>query len=559
MSNFRKLHCLDDKIRDIGQHLVNDMFEKNLLQEHRQAVTRGNVSCVGSLAEGCTVPRVFTVNNQFPDGINREIELDIDFMLLEIPEEHKSIIQDVPAKRGIVKIQHKDSLNVLALANSIGWEVSEEDHSKYKNIAADKDGYLMPFKIKTVAKGKMELQNTDNMIELVLASALDVKRKDIKLVHEPDEVKQSAVTAEYLVKVKDNPAFTLSIDQAIIFRIDWWPDLYEEFKNRDRNWPEKIIMDDLLISCNVIAKPSEEEMENSETSEFRYSFAHLERALCMMRSRWQTFVYLVFKVLFVKHLKPLSIDVEEQVILGASAIVDSNIDHQSRQKLTSFLCKNIMLWICERFDPHDQAMWIEESFEGLTHALENLFKLMVGYFKAGYMPYYFDPEINLIANLSGELQGLVVQEAEELLSDLPQFLYFDMEREFAVCRELTKIVESISKVLEEIRDKDYIRIIRNNPELLPDIIAYFSQHSLKGKIEDEIDRINKEIRRSAGKVEDELGRLSTRVEKEVKRSTEKVEKELGRAYSRIEPEVQRSGKKVEREAKRAVKKLFHKK
>ena len=528
-----------------------------MLKQHQNAIARGNISCVGSLAEGCTVPRVFTINNQFPDGINRELELDIDFLLLEITEDQKSIIKDVSLKRGIVQIESKNTLDVLRLANNIGWDVNETDHDKYKDVATNESGFLKPFKIKSVASEKMELQNTDNLLELIFAAAFNVKRKDIEIAHQPDEVKQSAVTAEYFLKIKGNPAFTLSIDQAIIFKIDWWPELYTEFKNRERAWPEQPIMDDLLSSCNIIAKPSDEELRNSETLEFRYSFAHIERTLCMIRSRWQTFVYLVFKVLFVKHLKSLSI--VKEVVVGACAVEDSINEDQSRQKLTSFLCKNTMLWICERFAPDDNAMWVD-SFEGLIHALENLFGVMIGYFKAGYMPYYFDPKINLISHLSRDLHELVVQKAKDLLSDLPQFLCFDMQREFTVCGEMTQALKSIAKVLKEVHDKDYGRIIKNHPELLPDIIAYFWQHSLKGKVEGELGRVSrrvdKEIHRSGHKIEDELKRVSIRVEKEVHRSGEKVEKELGRLSSRIDGEAQRSGKKIEKEAKRAVKKLF---
>ena len=104
MSNFQQLHDLDDEYRDVGQNLAQHLFENSLQQNNNIAVVR-NICCVGSLAEGCTVPRVFDINDRYPDRINREIELDMDFLMLEIPEEFKSIVHEVFTKRGIVKVK----------------------------------------------------------------------------------------------------------------------------------------------------------------------------------------------------------------------------------------------------------------------------------------------------------------------------------------------------------------------------------------------------------------------------------------------------------------------
>ena len=308
-------------------------------------------------------------------------------------------------------------------------------------------------------------------------------------------------------------------------------------------------MDDLLNSCNIISKPSDEELDNGETLEFRYSFAHLERALVTLRSREQTFVYLVFKVLYVKHVKPLS------TMMGAEA--DGDDDH-SHQKLTSFLCKNTMLWICERFPP-EHVMWAN-SFDGLTLALEHLFKEMHGCFETGNMPYFFDPQTNVIVSISKELQRRVVVKIEELISSLHQFLCFDMEQEFSVCCQLTKILRSISKVFNEIKRRDFSRIITKQPELLPDIIEYFvKQVDLKKKVEDEVHRvsvrIDKEARRTGQKVEDEVNRVSVRIDKEARRTGQKVEDEVHRVSVRIDKEARRTGQKVEDEVNRASSKI----
>ena len=442
-----------------------------------------------------------------------------------------------------------------SIANKIGSEITEEYKTRYKDIASDEQGFLKPFKLKLIGREKLKFRNIDNLIELIMAAALEEKRKNIKITYPPNKVTGAVVTAEYLLSIRDKPEFELSIDSAIIFKIDWWPDLYKEFKHRNRAWPPQIIIDDLTNSCNIISKPSDEELTNSETLEFRYSFAHLERALVMLRSRRQTFVYLVFKVLFVKNLKPVS---------RMARVKNYDVDDCSYQKLTSFFCKNTMLWMCERFPP-EHKIWIE-SFGGLTFALEHLFKDLLGCFEAGNMPYFFDPQTNVIASISKELQSRVAVEIKDLLSDLHQFLYFNMEREFSVCRQLTELIRSISRVFNEIKKRDFSRIIAKQPELLPDVIAYFIKNfDLEKKIEEEIDkasaRIEKEARRTGQKIEDEVQMASVRIEKEARRTGQKIEKEINRISSTIVNETISTVQKVERETQRVaeqVKDLFKK-
>ena len=105
--NFQKLHNLDNEFCQVVQALTKEIFENHVLHDHKDAAKR-NISWVGSLAEGSSLPRVFSLNERFEDGINREIELDVDFLLLEIPVELKHIVHEDKQKRGIVKIQHSE-------------------------------------------------------------------------------------------------------------------------------------------------------------------------------------------------------------------------------------------------------------------------------------------------------------------------------------------------------------------------------------------------------------------------------------------------------------------
>ena len=470
----------------------------------------------------------------------------------------------------------------------------------------------------------MHLQNTDHLIELIFAVVLGERRQNVSLESQPTKVKRSAVTSELVFFVKGKPLFEFSIDNAIIFKTGWWPKIYEEFKTRDRAWPEYSIMNELLNSCNIISKPSDKEVGDEETLEFRYSFAHLERTLVMLRTQQQNHIYLVFKVLFTKYVKPLSMSGElgwalfdsvfaalnvacsdngdeegyfnaaydpaqlnsgesngnpNKVFIPTKAGSGNNIDFdksisgdciegatggdeddQSHQKLTSFLCKNTMLWFCERIPP-DHGMWTgTESFDGLVKVLEHLFGELLTCFRENNMQYYFDPQVNLIACISENVRLKTVDRIGKVLGTVKQLLYFDMEREFTVCRQLTGYVSSVLKILPYLREKDVAAIIAKYPKSLPDIVQYLlEQREIEEKLKTELDRalkrVDKEVKRSGDKVVKEVERTSKRVEKEVKRSGDKMVNEVERTSKRVEEEVQRSGVKVEKEVERTSKRV----
>jgi len=477
-----------------------------------------NVSFIGSLSEGCTVPRVFGINDKFSDKLNREFEFDLDYTLLEIPLHFQHCIEEDKEKRGFVKIKG-GNFDFMCLARNIGWNVSDVHLTEHVRDMSNENGYIQPFKLKSIAKQKLQLKDAEKVVELIIAAALEEKKSDVSIRNQSNKVNKAAVEAEYLIKIKHRPIVQVSIDFATILKTTWWPELYNEWKNRkDRNWPSQNAIDELTKHCNIIAKPSDEEKENENTVEFRYSFGHIERSLVGMRSRQQMFIYLIFKIFLVKFLKP-----EDP---------DGNI--------SSFLVKNTMLWVCEKFPP-TSSMW-NEDFESTCQTLCYLLSELLQSFESGFLPYYFDPVVNLIPSIPRETQEKVSLKIKEIISNLVDHMTLSVEKETIAGKEILKLVQSITDVFDEIQRKDYRRLLKQ-PELVIDVLKIY------------IDDINwSQLLKRIG---DELARGGKKVEKEAHRFSDRVTDVLQEAGGRkVEKEVKRSGRKVEKEAKRIFKKHF---
>ena len=140
-------------------------------------------------------------------------------------------------------------------------------------------------------------------------------------------------------------------------------------------------------------------IESSARNEmdFRYTFSHIERKLMSMLSQQQMFVYFLFKSIFYKHVKSLRPDV-----------------------IQSYCCKTVMLWTCEKFDPHN-LFW-GENWESTVQAVLYLFKELSAAFHRGILQNYFIKQINVIDNLPKRLKDVLTQKIKTVISDIYKFI-----------------------------------------------------------------------------------------------------------------------------------------
>ena len=135
----------DDKLREKGQQLSNQIinFRGGFKRRHPTAVKNFNIA--GSMNEGALIPRLFQYDSKFPGNIHREIEVDVECLLFEIPISMKAYVEDIARKAGYLRLRVDFSL--LKLARNIGWNIDDEHINKILTKTCS-NGYLQCNKFK---------------------------------------------------------------------------------------------------------------------------------------------------------------------------------------------------------------------------------------------------------------------------------------------------------------------------------------------------------------------------------------------------------------------------
>uniref|UniRef100_A0A7M5XD26 Mab-21-like HhH/H2TH-like domain-containing protein n=1 Tax=Clytia hemisphaerica TaxID=252671 RepID=A0A7M5XD26_9CNID len=521
---------LDERFREtLHAGLQKFLWNGSVTRKHPNA--KKNIQLAGSAIEGASLARVFQKNDEFPSGLNQEIEVDIEFMYLKLPESKQDLIQDIEADQGYIKMKLQEDL--FDDIKSIGWNLDQYEFDEVYKEVKSPEGYFLPFKIKSIAKKKVAYRDEKQGLRLMAAAVYNVKKRNVDLKPIANEITKSSVSSEYVLEVKGERKLKISFDTVVVVGLSWHSQIGNDWLNRPKNWPSHAVCQQILGSSSVvIAKPSRKNKFDPNTTEMRYAYSQTERKLVKLRSQNQNFVYMVFKIMFVKWIKP--IDTEE---------------------ISSFIAKTAMFWIAEEFPP-ENSMWDVVDSECLVTPLKKLFSWLLEAFSKDTMPYYFNEKSNIIEGMSDQTKQLIITNIGEVLGDLQQFIPSDIDRELAVAKDIFIWAEKMNKILTLIKDKNYKEALKILPkELILDIIAfYFAEIGwdvIHEKIEKELDRLieraEKEIDRSLKKVEKELDRFTERAEKEIDRSSKKVENEVDRVKESVVSEVQRSGKKVEHE------------
>jgi len=153
----------------------------------------------------------------------------------------------------------------------------------------------------------------------------------------------------------------ISMDVVPCLKLTFWPSVAAEWKTRDHLWPHQSVIDGIIgKGVHLVTK----EFCHKDV-DWRLSFSVAEMDLATRWSPVQHFVYFVFKLLFYKFIKPLSVDV-------AAPHVSLQVN---KKYLASYTAKTVMMWTSESFD---QSWWTEnnaaECLTVLLLALQSAFE-----------------------------------------------------------------------------------------------------------------------------------------------------------------------------------------
>ena len=400
--------------------------------EKQQPAAQRNIRVAGSLVEGGGVARIFQRNATFPDDLNREGEVDIEFILAQIPHDMKHNIQDIQGKPGYVNLRIDQEL--LEQAKEIGWKITDTTRHDIKN-ATSSGGWLKPYKIKEAALKRMPITKTTvKKLEPILADVFNEKTEDVSITA-TQAITKSTVQSDIMISINALPFYKISYDIVTLLELTWWPTVAQEWKLRKRKWPSSTEIEKISRICYIINKPSTSERDNEETEELRYPFTHVERELVRMRSRHQSKVYLIFKIMFMKWIKPLDPD-----------------------RISSFIAKTIMFWTCEEF-PSSHEMWYEDP-DSMLHVLTYLFSQAQEAFEKHNLPYFFINTVNVIENIPNDIAHIASVRITELLKNLVNYLPFPMEKELNAVKQLVHVVKSSIKLIDELKANNFAIISR---------------------------------------------------------------------------------------------------
>ena len=296
--------------------------------------------------------------------------------------------------------------------------------------------------------------NTHNFLEILLSAAF---RKKVKLIIRPHKQTKATVEGNLDIYISHEYFLHISWDIATIFRINWWPDIAREWIFRKRNWPEKKVIKDLTSICYLISKSLVAPSSRDGMLEMRYSFAHVERQLIGRRSPDQAYIYLIFKSMFYKWIKPL----------------DSEV-------IGSFIVKTIMFWVCEEFPP-EHRMWHRGSCIG--GALNYLLRELLSAMKRKNLRYYFIPSINVIEMINDTLIDEIKLIVEEMVCDTGKFVPCNVTSVIDISREVINLLRPLKHILNTSFTFHPIGSRRTNSlqsevlvsiSLFPEIIFFFA-------------------------------------------------------------------------------------
>ena len=113
------------------------------------------------------------------------------------------------------------------------------------------------------------------------------------------------------------------------------------------------------------------------------------------------------------------------------------------EKLSSFLAKTIMFWACEEFPPTHEMWRVEEYISSLEYLFQELLKA----FCEGNLPYFFNPEINILEAIAAETRSKVCEKIVSILEDIPANIPSPFGPELTFSKEISQIAQNLLETL----------------------------------------------------------------------------------------------------------------
>ena len=425
---------------NLGSRLLPALRKNSKFQKLQNNGELDNVSIAGSTYEGAIVARIFRPSN---GSVSREIETDIEFTLLNIPESQKNIVEDIPDKKGFARIRITDSL-LWKFSVTSNWDVYKQ-HFEDRRHKICKGGYFKPNVMKETLSSNLDINRSPSS-QLQIETFLSASTKEkITLKFNTPTITKATVQDNFDVYANEKLVLNVAWDFSTLIRINWWPQVANEWIFRKRKWPNKTVINDLTKMSYLITKSSVDPSSGNDTSELQYSFAHLEKELISRRSSDQGYLYLIFKSMFYKWIKPID-----------------------PETISSFIVKTVMLWLCEEYCPNHH-IWRKKS---CVRTLNRLFCKLLSALEDRKLPYYFIPTINVIEGINDESRIKMISVVKDIVCDTWKFIPKNVDEVIKVSKKIINLGTSVNNLLNCVELVRYLlaKLFIENIEIFKNIL-----------------------------------------------------------------------------------------
>ena len=365
---------------------------------HERLGTLDKQYLAGSLREGSFSANFFNAVKTYPQVPSIDIDVAITGSGF-LDKKHRHWIKDIKNKTGFVHIKIEKETEKVEWKEFLKY-YTEDDQIHKQTI--NKDGYVKTYTIKDHFR-KRQRTFRPRTCRLIIALFLDIPLRRVG-VEQSRSVTKSTYEHTNNIIIDGQLRGIIHMDLPLLLQLDWPCPYYDAWRNRQRLWPDLELLSTELNISYLIAKTSRKEKNNTEATEFQYSFAYIENKIMSLLSSNQRTVFYTTKIIFKQWIKPYS-----------------------EVYLPSFLVKNTMFWICEQ-TPADHHLWDFRTEKDFMNALRYLFIQLKGYLKDGFLPYYFIPQINLIEGIPPKLSQEAIATLDVLTLNVKNYLPGDESR-----------------------------------------------------------------------------------------------------------------------------------
>ena len=362
----------------------------------------------GSLHQGTFTASMFKVNERYKNSIDKDVDIDLESIIdykFDSPEKCLHDIEDKPGNVRVFKECMPDRLKALI-------EPSNIDFIKHYTIRQE------ILKLSDKETLNTELPKLTGVARHYFNGRKMAGKVDVKYIN---GISKATIKRIFEIYMNEDIYFSASFDIAVIFKFDFSPVVLQRFLERTRyNLTEEI-----SSYIYVIAKTSHEEKHNINTTEWTYSFAHMENYILTSLNDAQRLVYVIFKSIFSRSLKPLDED-----------------------RISSYVAKTIIFWKFEK------VSLVDDDCHNDTRIWENveiMFKDMLCSFQKGFLPNYFIPEMNVIENYNESLVERCVLEIQNvILPDLKTIIQIeDVRKAGSFIEELLTMTDDLVQLYHD--------------------------------------------------------------------------------------------------------------